>query len=612
MNVQQVFYRILFFMKNLALTFALFFSFFAPAQDEITFTVYFETNEAIVGEHDLDRLTEICALLKDRSILDVSSLGFADARGDQTTNEKLGIRRAQALANAFQNVCNTGVGITIESLGETHAVMADTEPEDLLRVERKATLYIHAEASRSVLHASEELIDEQEVKIVFPDGSYAASAPRLEYIKPLIPEIDKMSQVFTVDPSERIELLCNDGALLTIPANTIVDTNGKLVQGPVNIHYRSFMDSYSIIASGIPMHMKTKDGMGHFQTAGMFEVLASKDGEMLNLKKGEQISISREKEKALDPDFGTYVLDPTSGSWQDGGSLTNTTVDSNNGFAQFYFNREFVNGMWKHAEPDSLNFDERRANAAYPYLRKTFPSNPKGVLWKNKRRSPYFRVAAVPNIELESSGKSVWKRNARVTFRINCSIGYFPELQAFPQDMVWELNEDISTATFKDRFLKKHWYQDIDVQLDPETFEGVLRLKESGRWIRMEVSIAQNVNRSNKRRYQRAIVSYADALERKRKRFNGKTAGTYARWVRKRERTIARSYRDATEFMSAEERSWPRQQFVDSAEANHRVLNRRYGSFAGLQSLETMQKFLLHPGNVRIERVSGSTISIGS
>ena len=48
-----------------------------------------------------------------------------------------------------------------------------------------------------------------------------------------------------------------------------------------------------------------------------------------------------------------------------------------------------------------------------------------------------------------------------------------------------------------------------------------MRLKESGRWLYMKVSIAQNFSDDNQRMYVKAIENYGKKVDRKRKRFGG-------------------------------------------------------------------------------------------
>ena len=245
-------------MKNLVLTLALLFPFFSQAQEQITFTVHFETNSHDISSGDIERLNHICPLLADRQLMQIESIGFADARGTLDRNDELGFRRARALATAFDELCSPDAEIIIGSAGERRSVLAISETDETLRADRKAVLSIRLkDIPPTQIPEDEDTADANNLSTapVLADGSRFETAPRLDYIQPLIAAIDKKSQVFTVDPSEPIHLRCLDGATLTIPEHAIVDRNGNAVVGPVDIHYRSFMDSYSIIASGIPMHI---------------------------------------------------------------------------------------------------------------------------------------------------------------------------------------------------------------------------------------------------------------------------------------------------------------------------------------------------------------------
>lgn len=84
----------------------------------------------------------------------------------------------------------------------------------------------------------------------------------------------------------------NKGTEITIPANAFVDKNGKVVSGKVNIKFREFHTAGEIIASDIPMVYTNEKGEKiQFESAGMFEILAFKNNEELQIAPGKKIKV---------------------------------------------------------------------------------------------------------------------------------------------------------------------------------------------------------------------------------------------------------------------------------------------------------------------------------
>ena len=120
------------------------------------------------------------------------------------------------------------------------------------------------------------------------------------------------------------------------------------------------------------------------------------------------------------------------------GNLTNTTVNQNNGFAQYVFNQEYDRAMWRDSDPDSMNFGARNGSSAYAYLTEVELRYPVKEHVEEAKESVLRCTGCYELSSLEASSKSVWKRNARVTFRMHYAIGLLPE-----QIRSWSTRHDL-------------------------------------------------------------------------------------------------------------------------------------------------------------------------
>lgn len=150
------------------------------------------------------------------------------------------------------------------------------------------------------------------------ENSVATEAPgfvRTTANRPFSFEEDLEGETFTIqNPAEATSFTTQSGTTLDIPANAIVDTEGKLVSDPVTIRYREFNTVAEIISSGIPM---TVEGEGEetewMQTAGMFEIRGFQDGKAVNIAPNKPINIGFIS--PVDGAYDAWVLDDETNEW---------------------------------------------------------------------------------------------------------------------------------------------------------------------------------------------------------------------------------------------------------------------------------------------------------
>lgn len=147
-------------------------------------------------------------------------------------------------------------------------------------------------------------------------------------VQPFAHEINYSIAKF--NPSEEFVFEQPTGTKIIIPANSLVDSTGKLVNGEVELRFREFHDVEAIFLSGIPMQFGA-DREQFFASAGMFEVRAFKGEQELALKSGASLKV--DLANFLDTMQGNFELFELEDnlSWGEGNAfdvVTNATRDS--------------------------------------------------------------------------------------------------------------------------------------------------------------------------------------------------------------------------------------------------------------------------------------------
>ena len=98
-----------------------------------------------------------------------------------------------------------------------------------------------------------------------------------------------------------------NGTHIEIPANSIVDKNGKEVKGEVTFKFREMHTAQDIFLSGIPMQMNDNREK-HLQSMGMVELRVFKGSEELQLKKGKELEIDLATASQPSEDYDLWYL----------------------------------------------------------------------------------------------------------------------------------------------------------------------------------------------------------------------------------------------------------------------------------------------------------------
>lgn len=135
------------------------------------------------------------------------------------------------------------------------------------------------------------------------------------FVLPPIMAMDIPSDTFVLNNEKDSIVLFSTGTFITVPSGAFVDADGKDVKGEVQIHYREFHDPIDILLSGIPMNYDSAGIQYQLESAGMFEITATKDGMPLSLKPGKSVLVNMISHTPDPTGYNIYNLDTINRKW---------------------------------------------------------------------------------------------------------------------------------------------------------------------------------------------------------------------------------------------------------------------------------------------------------
>ncbi len=101
---------------------------------------------------------------------------------------------------------------------------------------------------------------------------------------------------------------------ITVPKNALVNKEGKELIGEVTLEYKEMHDVGDVMLNGIPMEYDSAGSKLCLETAGMFELRASQNGEAAFIKPGKEIQVELLSQNTQDR-FNQYYLDTIKQNW---------------------------------------------------------------------------------------------------------------------------------------------------------------------------------------------------------------------------------------------------------------------------------------------------------
>jgi hypothetical protein len=137
-------------------------------------------------------------------------------------------------------------------------------------------------------------------------------------MKPPISNVLIKYNEFEINPLKDTIIKHKSGAVIEIPKNAFLNANGDVIIESVNLKFRSFSNSLEIYLAGIPMTAEINGEKMVYESAGMFEIKADKNGKKLYVNKESKIKVTLESFEN-DTNFNTYDLEEETGVWVETG-----------------------------------------------------------------------------------------------------------------------------------------------------------------------------------------------------------------------------------------------------------------------------------------------------
>jgi hypothetical protein len=134
------------------------------------------------------------------------------------------------------------------------------------------------------------------------------------FINPPMPQCNLPFKSFLYYNTSDTIINISSTSKIEIRKNSLTDSTGKFVNGPIEIRYREFMDPAEIFLSGIPMVYDSAGVKNNFESAGMIEIYANSQGKPLYIVPEKSIKISFQSTKSSSG-YNLYNLDTLKKKW---------------------------------------------------------------------------------------------------------------------------------------------------------------------------------------------------------------------------------------------------------------------------------------------------------
>jgi hypothetical protein len=253
---------ILFFLIKSALCFS---------QDKIEETIYFEANRYDLNKKEEAALNSIINEFKNYDVKQIYLSGHTDSDGSVDFNYELSKKRVKTIRNIF---LNRGYQIPVTNTN----YKGELNPKSLNDINTNKQKNRRVEIS---------IIYEKEPTIISKKANAGIYT-------------DTKAQSFRFSALEGVEFVGEEGTRIKIQPKSIVDSEGKEIQGEVSLQLKEYYLNSDIILSGLQT-LSIEDSL--LETAGMIYIKIFHNDLEVNLKKGETFEIeilNKKRLKAMD------------------------------------------------------------------------------------------------------------------------------------------------------------------------------------------------------------------------------------------------------------------------------------------------------------------------
>lgn len=246
---------------------------------------------------------------------------------------------------------------------------------------------------------------------------------------------------YKVNNSQGAEIKHPSKTKIKIPKNSFVDKNGKDIIGDVTIEYREFHDKGDIIAAGIPMGYDSAGHHYNLESAGMFDIIGTQNGEPVFIK----------PDKNLDVEFAS--------------------INGEDRFNQYYL--DTVERNWKYIRRDNISNRPEHNRGASPANNKKIESLRKEIEIIIPKKIDSVKVVYTKKTEALPKPKEPnkpAKPSGKQTFNIDASPNDFPELASF-NNLLFEIGDENKNYT---KEMNEITWNDLKISQGPQKGKNYL------------------------------------------------------------------------------------------------------------------------------------------
>lgn len=283
---------------------------------------------------------------------------------------------------------------------------------------------------------------------------------------------------YIVNTSEETIINYKTGSSIKILKDAFVDSIGKSITGEVEIKYREFHNVGEIILADIPMSYDSANEKKHFESAGMFEIYAFKDGKRIFIKEDKPIEVNMISLNDDKGKFNKYYLDEKTRKWQYISKDVPKIIEKKNQLAEL---KAKNNEKFDLVKPIEKNIKRQQIRINVDY--KEFPELKafKNILFevspKNKNFDPSTSKVAWEDVllqKIEGSSDYLIKFAAR---KLSCEIIAYPVMDSkdFKEAKAnWDLAYQKYNDDLKNR---KKAEKDLQMKLKDEILANEAKLR---------------------------------------------------------------------------------------------------------------------------------------
>lgn len=264
-----------------------------------TYIIYFDYDQYQLTDTEKNRLESFSQTLQEApEAYKMELIGHTDADGNKKYNEILSMNRCKTIQQYFEEK-----GWQEKQFEKTAWYFAKPAASNATNETKAKNRRVEIIVSQINPSNSDININDNDLSANQEDNSINIDAPIL--------------QTAQFDAKKGIEFRYNrSGTKIYIPQDALMHKDGSPVTGQVDIAYTEFRDVADFIFSDISM-------MYHehaFNSAGMFELRVSQNGEELVIQPGQSYDMDFQMTDKL-PDVGFFQYDKMSNEWTQLGNL---------------------------------------------------------------------------------------------------------------------------------------------------------------------------------------------------------------------------------------------------------------------------------------------------